>query len=183
MADRPARADAVRNRAAILAAARDRIAASGPAVGMDEIAAAAGVAVGTLYRHFPAKADLVAAIVDELGERLRGELAEAIERVEAGGSAYAEIADLIERVACEMDTDRALRDVAARLGADVGASVEHPARLALTTLVEAAHREGTLRADVTVDDLALVMGTLPDATRPPEARRRWVELVLRGLRF
>ena len=49
--DRPMRADAVRNRRKILDAAQAQISEHGPDVGMDEIAKAAGVAVGTLLEH------------------------------------------------------------------------------------------------------------------------------------
>ncbi|GHE98783.1 helix-turn-helix domain-containing protein [Streptomyces griseoluteus] len=52
----------VRNPTKILTAAGEQTTAHGPEVGMDEIASAAGVAVGTLYRHFPTKTDLVAAL-------------------------------------------------------------------------------------------------------------------------
>ena len=62
-ADRPQRADAVRNRRRILDAAAEQITTRGPDVGMDDIAHAAGVAVGTLYRHFPTKADLLGAVI------------------------------------------------------------------------------------------------------------------------
>ncbi|MEV6781756.1 TetR family transcriptional regulator [Streptomyces sp. NPDC051098] len=66
---RAPRADAVRNRNKILAAAGEQITAPGPEVGMDQIAAAAGVAIGTPYRHFPTKTDLVAAVVAEFVAR------------------------------------------------------------------------------------------------------------------
>lgn len=58
------RADAVRNRKKILTVASEQITAHGPGAGMDGIAAAAGVAVGTHHRHFPTKTDLIAAVVD-----------------------------------------------------------------------------------------------------------------------
>ena len=60
---RPLRADARRNRERILAAAREAFAEAGRDVQMPEVARAAGVGVGTLYRHFPAKEDLVLALV------------------------------------------------------------------------------------------------------------------------
>ena len=53
---------------------------------MGEIARAAGVAVGTLYRHFPNKADLLAAVVNEYVEALADDAQSAWERVEAGRS-------------------------------------------------------------------------------------------------
>src|SRR5688500_782616 len=80
------RADAERNRVRILAAARELIARDGPAVRMDAIAAAAGLAVGTLYRHFPTKDALVTAVVEDsvaaiadLAEGARSRLGEGVE--------------------------------------------------------------------------------------------------------
>ena len=64
------RADAVRNRTAILEAAKQLVTEKGAEVAMGEIARVAGVAVGTLYRHFPNKADLLAAVVNEYVEAL-----------------------------------------------------------------------------------------------------------------
>jgi AcrR family transcriptional regulator len=59
---RPQRADATRNRASLLAAARKVFAEKGCAGSMADIAAAAGVAKGTVFRHFPTKEDLIASI-------------------------------------------------------------------------------------------------------------------------
>lgn len=62
---RPLRADAARNRARILDAARVAFAERGAEAQMDEIAARAGVGVGTVYRHFPTKQSLALAIVEQ----------------------------------------------------------------------------------------------------------------------
>lgn len=176
------RADAVRNRAAILAAARNLITVDGPEVGMDEIAVRAGVAVGTLYRHFPTKTDLVAAVMAETSARIVARLEEAAARVSAReAAAIAELRRLFEYVAVDGAHDRTLRQVAAGLGAYRPVALEIPARRLLSGIVDAAHAEGALRADVTVDDLAMLMATMPGPDVPDGARERWVALVWRGL--
>src|SRR4051794_11658042 len=114
------RADAARNRAAIVVAARELIVASGGDAGMDDIAARAGVAVGTLYRHFPTKGDLVAAIMAELGAEVVALLDAAASRVDSGKvTAYEEIVALLRRVVVDMADDRMLRDAAGVLPAGV----------------------------------------------------------------
>lgn len=60
------RADARRNRDRILAAANQVFAARGAAASTEEVAAEAGVAIGTVFRHFPTKQDLLAAILKDL---------------------------------------------------------------------------------------------------------------------
>jgi AcrR family transcriptional regulator len=93
------RADAVRNRRKVLAAAAELFAARGVAgVSMDDVAAAAGVGKGTLYRRFGDKSGLAAALLDERETRLQQQLlsgppplgpgAPAVERLAAFTAAY-----------------------------------------------------------------------------------------------
>jgi AcrR family transcriptional regulator len=172
------RADAARNRAAIVAAARELIVASGGDAGMDDIAARAGVAVGTLYRHFPTKGDLVTAIMGELGAEISALLDAAMSRVDSGiATAYEEIAALFRRVVVDMADDRVLRNAAGALPP----GVESHAREVLGWLVDIGHTEGTVHPDVTVDDLTLLLATAPGDGTPEPHRSRWVTLALRAL--
>ncbi|OLT31704.1 hypothetical protein BJF79_00455 [Actinomadura sp. CNU-125] len=175
------RADAARNRANILRAARTLIAARGESAGMDDIAREAGVAVGTLYRHFPTKADLVNAIVDEMSARMFETLDAAVARVDAGGSAVAALTTLFEWASEAVGHDRGVKAALRNLGVGDRPDLAERALGGLSRIVEAASREGTLRPDVTVGDLVLLMSTLPDDDVPEPARRRWVELALRSL--
>src|SRR5215216_4777906 len=68
--EKPLRADAERNRRRILDAAADLFADKGLSVGLDEIAHHAGVGVGTAYRRFPDKRQLIEALFDERLDRL-----------------------------------------------------------------------------------------------------------------
>ncbi|HXV92879.1 MAG TPA: helix-turn-helix domain-containing protein, partial [Pseudonocardia sp.] len=106
------RADAQRNRARILDAARELVAVAGGDVTMEDIAGRAGVAVGTLYRHFPAKEDLVAAVVEDSVTQI-AELAErAVAAVDAGADPGEQVGELFAAVAERHARDRAIKDAA-----------------------------------------------------------------------
>ncbi|MEU6718941.1 TetR family transcriptional regulator [Nonomuraea sp. NPDC046802] len=179
---RAPRADAVRNRKKILTAADGQITAHGPDVGMDEIAAAAGVAVGTLYRHFPTKTDLVAAVVAEYVARVADDAEAALARV-ADGSVRAldELTAFLGRVVEQSVTDRAVKAAAQTLGAEPGNRVdEDRAGTAVAGLIRAGQADGDINTDVTVNDIYLLFSTAP-TDQPPAARTRWLTLVTPGL--
>ena len=176
------RADAVRNRASILEAARRLVAEQGTEVVMGEIARAAGVAVGTLYRHFPNKTDLLAAVVNEYVEALADDAQDAWARVEAGGSdAAQELLGFLERALEMISRSHAAKTVARALGAEVEyVEPETRATEALGRLIEEGRASGRLRSDLTVSDLYILMVFYP-GDGSPEVRRRWLELIHPGL--
>ena len=176
------RADAVRNRTAILQAARQLVSEQGAEVAMGEIARAAGVAVGTLYRHFPNKADLLAAVVNEYVEALADAAQGAWERVEEGRSdAAQELLDFLERALEMIARSHAAKSVARALGAEVEyTEPETRATEALGRLIEQGRASGRLRADLTVSDLYILMVFYP-GEGSAEVRRRWLELIRPGL--
>ncbi|MET7401482.1 helix-turn-helix domain-containing protein [Dactylosporangium sp. NPDC005572] len=175
------RADATRNRARIVQAARDLMADHGLDAGMDEIAARAGVAVGTVYRHFPAKSDLIAAIVAERVQQMAAALDALQARISAGADARTEIVAFANDVAARMGEDRALKAAAGDLLRPSLSSVEGQARDTLAAVVAAGHRQRALYSDVTAHDLALLFTTMPGEEVTESDRRRWLALALRGI--
>nr|NLD40031.1 helix-turn-helix transcriptional regulator [Actinomycetales bacterium] len=125
--ERLVRADAARNRERILDTARAQITARGPDASIDEIAEAAGVAVGTLYRHFPTKTYLVAAVVGEQIEKLAALIERSLARVESGAAeADHELLQLLRTVLDGAANNRALRAAALTLPAAPGAAPTTP---------------------------------------------------------
>ncbi|MET8982799.1 helix-turn-helix domain-containing protein [Streptomyces sp. NPDC004539] len=177
---RAPRADAVRNRKKILDAAREQITLNGPDAGMDEIAAAAGVAVGTLYRHFPTKTDLVAAVLAEYSGRIADDVEAARRRAAEGARALEEITGFLARVVEATATNHAVKAAAGTLGAHLDPDVELRARTALEELIAVAIADGDVHADVGVDDIYLLISTAP-TSQPSAHRSRWLTLVLTGL--
>jgi AcrR family transcriptional regulator len=183
------RADAARNRSRILDAARVLVARSGPDVPMEAIAAEAGVAVGTLYRHHPTKAALLAAVLADSADQLGGATRDAVAAVRGGADAGRELAALVRRYAGHYATDRAVKAAVAALGpavpADPGAypegGPERRAAEAIEELLGLARARGAVRDDVTLADLVLVLGALPGPEAGAAARERFVEIVLAGL--
>lgn len=171
------RADAARNRAVIVAAARTLLITRGPEAGMDEIAAEAGVAVGTLYRHFPTKQHLVREIAEDLGTAIAEVLDTAAARVAADQTTAAdELLDLIHRVVVDLGEERLLRAALSNLSPEPLQAMREHATQAIGSLIAAAHREHALRPGISADDVGLLLATSPGAEVPERARRRWAEL-------
>lgn len=185
------RADAARNRTRILEVARQLVRRDGTAVSMDDIAAEAGVAVGTLYRHFPDKAALVAAVVQASIDALATAAEAANDRVAAGASAFEEVAELFRAYARRHATDAAVKEVAAALGtyAPLAGGVwtfepgspELRAWEAIGHLLTAAVQAGDIRRDLTPADLLVLVSGVPVDPTPDDVRDRYVEIVLRGI--
>lgn len=175
------RADARRNRQRILAAAREVFAELGPAARMDAVAVRAGLAVGTLYRHYPTKAALLQAAVAERVEQARDEAAAAVRRVDGGADPARELDGLLRGFAHTQWQDRGWKAAA-------GVVVTYddgPARAALAIaadLLARAQGGGGVRDDVTVSDLLLLLGGLPGTEVALEVHDRCLDVVLSGLR-
>ncbi|MFF2503887.1 TetR/AcrR family transcriptional regulator [Streptomyces sp. NPDC058067] len=178
---RAPRADAVRNRKKILAAAGEQVAAHGPDIGMDEIAAAAGVAVGTLYRHFPTKTDLIAAALTAYVTGVADDAEATLDRVRDGARALDELAAFLGRVIEATAVDRAVKAAAQALDAEPGnLADEDRAGQAVAALIRAGQADGDIHPDVTVSDIYLLFSSAP-SDQQPAARARWLTLVLPGL--
>ena len=170
------RADAVRNRAKILDAARSQIAEHGPEAGMDEIASAAGVAVGTLYRHFPTKTDLVAAVIVEYTRQMTEAAEAALARARNGGRPLGELVGFLREVIQVSAMNEAVKSAAPALGtASVGDDTR--AAAALSELITLGIHAGTVRSDLTVADVYTLVLAAP-LDQPEAIRERWGQLVL-----
>jgi AcrR family transcriptional regulator len=180
-AERPLRADAARNRSKILEAADRQIIAHGPEVRMEAIAEEAGVAVGTLYRHFPTKDALVAAVVEAHVEWIMTEVEATADRMEAGADALHEFRHFLLSTVELAASDQAAKAAARALGAqyDIARPVER-GTAAIERIIKVGKRSGALRDDLNVEDFFLLFATVP-VDQPPKARERWLELFLSGI--
>lgn len=179
------RSDARRNRDALLCAARGAFAEHGLDAPLEQVARQAGVAIGTLYRHFPTRVDLIQEI---FAAKLQAWL-DAAERAVAIADPWAGFC-LYVATMCELQAgDRGFNDLASmRLPASerIDGAQRRIARLGVE-IVERAQRQGSLRADVTPEDLAFVIwshGRITQATQgvAPRAWRRYVHLMLDAFR-
>ena len=183
-AARAPRADAVRNRARVVQAAIEVLGEKGPAAGIDEVAARAGVGKATVYRSFPTKDDLVAAVALE---RLRwfGELALAASESEDAGAA---LRGFLEAAAESQRADRML--FAAVAAAQVTPAMRDARAAvtdAVTALLERGKAQGTVRADAEARDIRMLLHGAAqvlnaEEERDPAVWRRCAGLVADALR-
>jgi AcrR family transcriptional regulator len=182
-ATRPLRADARRNLEALVEAAKTVFVASGVEAPAKEIADQAGVGVGTLYRHFPRRSDLVVAVF----KREVDACADAAGPLAAENPPFEALALWIYRFTDFVSTKHGL---AQALHSGDPAFDELPAYFkarfgpALTQLLAAATDAGAIRAEVSADELMYAVARLcrPIGDGDAGQSRRLVGLLINGLR-
>jgi AcrR family transcriptional regulator len=177
---RPMRADAERNRARLIEAATAIFCERGLEVGVGEIADRAGVGRGTLFRNFPSKEHLIAAVVVA---RMQESVARGHAALEATDPAEA-LFELIDQSVGRSQTDHALFD-----GLDDEWLANDEIRAARTelmgvldALVQRAQNAGAVRADVSAVDIVMMVKGVCEASRSfqhldPAIAERQLDLV------
>ncbi|MCU1492978.1 MAG: glucoamylase [Acidimicrobiaceae bacterium] len=182
--ERTLRADAARNRQRVLTAAARVFGERGLTASMDEVARAAGVGVGTVYRRFPSKEKLVDALFEDKVENLVVLARDAA----AFDDPWAGFVYFIERALEWQAQNPGLRDVLVRgqlpcAGAGTTRGTDTPG---LTAVIERAQATGKLRPDVDVSDVPMLVAMLGAASdyvdpRGAELGQRYMALMLDGL--
>lgn len=184
-AGKPLRKDAERNRRRIVEAAKELFADRGLGVTLNDIAHHAGVGVGTVYRRFPDKEQLI----EELFELRVAEIVRLAKEATEDPDPWNGLSGFLVKVLALQANDRGFKEVV--LGAP-GAS-ERLVQLRLqmrpigTELVRRAQEAGQLRPDFRPEDIPiiqLIVSTVIDTARDvePELWRRYLAIVLAGLR-
>jgi len=176
------RADAARNRAKLVATARDVFTTAGGSASLEQIAKAAEVGIGTLYRHFPTRLDLLEAVYRDEVDVLR----ESAEKVVAN---HTPVEALELWLVAFVDYAATKRHIFAELVEAMGresALMTHSRAVIYETaeqLVVAAQQAGQIRADVTSPDVLRLVGgctMMPNFDR--EQTERILTIVMDGLR-
>jgi AcrR family transcriptional regulator len=182
LSKRPKRADALRNYEKLLAAAREAFTESDRSASLEDIARRAGVGIGTLYRHFPTRSDLVEAVyvdeVEALSHRA-GELTD----LEPWEALTAWLQGFVGYVA----TKQALADELFAI-ADRDATVFVGCRAMLHAagqpLLRRAQEAGIVRPDVTIDEVVRMVGGIAKIPADdPADVQRVLAVALDGLRY
>ncbi|MEV7733109.1 TetR/AcrR family transcriptional regulator [Streptomyces sp. NPDC088921] len=173
------RSDALENRARILAAAREALTADGN-TSMNQIAQRAGVGAGTLYRNFPTREALVLAVYQDEVARIIGTVPDLLERMPPLEALRHWTTDLVDAMRRKHGLGDALSP-----GAHQAISEQSygPVIAAITEILDAGKKDGSIRADADPGDFLQLTGALWRAASSPEDRApRILALILDGLR-
>ena len=176
----PKRSDAVRNRAKVLAAAAEVFAERGLDAGIPDIAARAGVGKATVYRSFPTKDHLIAAILQERMDWFERRAREAAAEPDAGAALRAMLLEAAERQAADAALASSLVPLKRSPQFD---EVRRRAAEALDELVSRGIEQGSLRPDARSEEVRhLLTGAWQVLRESGEtdlaAWRRYTELVV-----
>jgi AcrR family transcriptional regulator len=179
------RADARRNRDKLLVAALELFATKGTDVPLEAVAAAAGVGVGTLYRHFPTREALVEAVYLAEVDRLHDGAAELLAEHPPGEALALWMDRLVDYGVTKRGLSAALQSVVVSCG-DPYSQSRAKVKAAFTTLVEAAAAAGEIRRDVDPEHVlhaTAAIWSMPDEPDWPDRARTLLRLVMDGLRY
>jgi AcrR family transcriptional regulator len=185
ISSKPMRSDAVRNRARVLDSARELLGRDGLEAQMDEIAASAGVGVGTVYRHFATKDALLQALAAVYFADLTAIAEQALEQ----NDPWQAFDGFIRSGAELLETNRALAQISAdRPELMQSAAQDADASLGffekVDELISRAQSGGKLRADFELSDVPAIMCSLGALQISPKGYSNWrrvLEFVLDGL--
>ena len=187
--ERLLRADARRNREAVIAAAKELFAEQGVDAQMPDIAKAAKVGVGTVYRHFPTKDDLLEALIVARFEAVAERGRKALD--EAKDDPWKAFCDFMEFSVERQANDRALSQVMASRADLMQSHAESSGVFEMAgKLLGMAQKSGDLRKDAEIWDVPMIICGLGHVTQAARAGRmapgmsweRFLAIVLDGLR-
>ncbi|MDX6227551.1 MAG: hypothetical protein QOI76_941 [Frankiales bacterium] len=179
------RADAQRNRDALLEAAAAAFAERGTDTSLEDVAKRAGVGIGTLYRHFPTREALVEAAYRRGVEAMCDQADQLLGTHRPAIALELWLTTFVGYVATKRGLASTLKQ-AADGNAELFAHVHNRLRTTMETLVDAAAAAGEIRADVTPADLLRAIGGVCMVSDQPdwqEQARRLVGLLMDGLRY
>ncbi|WP_440068027.1 TetR/AcrR family transcriptional regulator [Streptosporangium sp. OZ121] len=182
---RPLRADARRNRERLLEVAVRAFSHDGPDVTFDAIAKAAGVGIGTLYRHFPTREALIEEAYRSELNRLCDVVPGLLETMPPDEATRTWMDHFVDYMTTKRGMADALRAVIAS-GGDPYAQSRDRLVEAMTTLLRAGAAAGTVRSDVDPVDVLTSIGGVSFAAGEPARRdqaRRLLDLLMDGLRY
>jgi AcrR family transcriptional regulator len=182
--DHPRRRTGHANRARVLDSADEVFASHGEAGSTEEVAALAGVGIGTVFRHFPTKADLLDAVLTRRFDRLTERATALLDADDPIEALEAFLMFMIDEAPGKIAIGAAL--LGAGGDATAGKRASERTRRATARLIRRAQQAGHVRADIKPNEAYAVMaGTaraLAQARITGAARRRAVAVVIDGLR-
>ena len=186
IADRPLRADARRNRDALIRAAAEVFRTRGSDASLQEIAEEADLGIGTLYRHFPQREWLIAAVYEQTVERLCAEAGELLADNAADEAIGLWLNHFVEHVRTHRPMTIVLKQASsgdpgkpAPLLANTHALLEST----IAGLLDSAAEQGLIRSDVEPMDLLRALGGLCQVNATQEQASRLIGLIVDGLRY
>lgn len=183
---RPLRADAARNRQRVLDAATAAFDEQGTDASLEDVAKAAGVGVGTLYRHFPTRLDLIEAVYRSNVEAFAAQADELLGRLPAGEALDEWVMGFVGYVVRKKGMASALKAGLGPEAAEIMSQSRATLQGAAARLVAAAQAEGAIRTDLEpLDLMRAVSGVCLAGVESTDRERtaRVLRLLLDGLRW